>query len=144
MGAKENLDLVQELLRASRDGDHERYAEMLAEDAVLRAAGVPAAMGGVIKGRQAIADQVRTNAGGNRFEAKQMFADDEHVCVVGKVTADRWPGNDVLKGADRPYSMYECIVCRIVDGKLAEWTAYANWLDPYVQMGIIDVKTLTH
>jgi ketosteroid isomerase-like protein len=143
MGAKENLDLVDALLRASRDGDHVRYAELLAEDAVLRAAGVPAAMGGVISGRESMAESVRTNAAGNRFEVKEMFADDEHVCVVGKLTADRWPGTEVLKGADRPYSTYQCIVYRIADGKVAEATAYANWLDPYVQLGLIDVSTLT-
>jgi ketosteroid isomerase-like protein len=72
-----------------------------------------------------------------------MFGDDEHVCVVGKVTAVSFLGSQHLQGAERPYSTYECIVYRIADGKMAESTAYINWLDPYVQVGLVDVGTLT-
>ena len=32
---------------------------------------------------------------------------------------------------------------RITDGKVAESTAYINWLDPYVQVGLVDLSTLT-
>jgi hypothetical protein len=74
---------------------------------------------------------------------KQMFGDDEHVCVVGKVTAVSFLGSQHLQGAERPYSTYECIVYRIADGKMAESTAYIDWLDPYVQVGLVDVGTLT-
>jgi ketosteroid isomerase-like protein len=72
-----------------------------------------------------------------------MFGDGEHVCVVGKVNAERFPGNDFLRGVDLPYSTYECVVYRIADGKVAESTTYLNWLDPYVQVGLVDPSTLT-
>jgi ketosteroid isomerase-like protein len=141
MGAKQNLELIEEGQRALRDENYERYGELLADDAVFRMAGVPSGMGGVRTGKQAIVDQFR-QAGGT-FEVKKMFGDDDHVCVVGKVTAPRFPGTDYLRGADRPYATYECIVYRIAGGKVAESTAYINWLDPYVQVGLVDSSTLS-
>jgi hypothetical protein len=42
-----------------------------------------------------------------------------------------------------PYTTYECLVYRIVDGKVASSTAYINWLDPYVQVGLDDLGGLT-
>jgi hypothetical protein len=66
-----------------------------------------------------------------------------HLIGVGVVTADGWPGNEVLRGADRPYSTYECVVYRIANGKVAESTTYINWLDPYVQVGLVDMDTVT-
>ena len=101
MGAKENLDLVGQLQQAARDGDFDRYGELVADDAVWRMAGVPAGMGGVTTGREAIVDLVSRNTGGGGFEIKQQFGDDEHVCVVGKVTADRFIGSQYLRSADR-------------------------------------------
>ena len=83
---------------------------MLAADAVFRIAGVPARMGGVVTGRQAIVDQVRRTADDSSFEIKEMFGDDKNVCFVGKVTAERFSGNEHLRGANRPYTTYECIV----------------------------------
>ena len=122
-------------------GTSTRTRELLAADAVWRMSGVPAGMGGVTTGREAIVDLVRGGAGGS-FTVKQRFADDEHVCVVGKITADQFPGSDYLRGADKPFSAYECIVYRVADGKIAESTAYVNWLDPYVQMGLVDPGAL--
>jgi ketosteroid isomerase-like protein len=141
MGAEENLRLIEQLQQAARENDYDRYGELLADEAVFRVAGVPAGMGGLLTGRQAIVDQFRQGAG--TFDVKKMFGDDEHVCVVGKVTAERFPGNQALRGADRPYSTYECIVYRVEDGKVAESTAYLNWLDPYVQVGLVDASALT-
>ena len=143
MGAKANLELIEQFLQAARDQDVERYGQLLADDATFRAAGVPAGLGGVLHGREAIVEQLRRIAGASRFEIKHMFGDDQNVCVVGKVTAERFAGSVYLKGADRPYTTYECIVYRIADGKVAESTAYVNWLDPYVQMGLVDASTLT-
>ena len=143
MAAKRNLELVEQLQNASRDQDYERFGDLLADDAVFRMAGVPAALGGVTTGRQAIVDQFRANAGGGSVQIKQMFGDDKNVCVVAKVTAEGWPGNEVLQGADQRYSTYECIVYRITNGKVAESTTYINWLDPYVQVGLVDANTLT-
>jgi ketosteroid isomerase-like protein len=140
MGAKDNLEIVEQFLQAGRERDYGRYGALLADDAIFRVAGVPSGMGGVRSGRQAIVDQFRSGTG--TFETKQMFGDDEHVCLVGKVRAQSWPGNDVLRGAERPYSTYECIVYRIAGGKIAESTVYLNWLDPYVQVGLVDASTL--
>jgi hypothetical protein len=63
MGAKENLELIEELQRALRDLDFERYGQLLADDATLRTGGVPAGLGGVLTGRQAIVDQFRLTGG---------------------------------------------------------------------------------
>ena len=93
-------------------------------------------------GGQAIVDQFRGNAGRN-VQIKQLSGDDRHVCMVAKVTADGWPGNEVLRGADWPHSTYECVVYRIENGKVAESTTYINWLDPYVQVGLVDMEALT-
>ena len=143
MGVKENVELVEELQQAARDLDFDRYGQLIAEDATFRAAGVPSGLGGVVSGREAIVEQLRRTAGASRFEVKQMFGDDEYVCLVGKVSADRFLGSQHLREADRPYSTYECIVYRIANGKVTESTAYVNWLDPYVQVGLVDVSTLT-
>jgi ketosteroid isomerase-like protein len=143
MGTKQNLELIEELQQAARDQDFDRYGQLIADDAMSRVAGVPAGLGGVVTGRQAIVDQIRQTAGAATFEIKQMFGDDEHVCVVGKVRAERYIGSQYLQGADRPYSTYECIVYRIAKGKVADSTAYINWLDPYVQVGLVDLGTLT-
>jgi ketosteroid isomerase-like protein len=143
MDSKANIELIQELQQAARDQDFDRYGALLTDDVSFRMAGVPAALGGVTTGRQAVVDQFRQNAGGGRFDVKKMFGDDEHVCVVGKVNAERFPGNNFLRGADVPYSTYECVVYRIADGKVAESTTYLNWLDPYVQVGLVDAGGLT-
>ena len=143
MGVKENLELIEQLQQAARDLDFDRYGQLIAEDATFRAAGVPAALGGMLSGREAIVEQLRRTAGASRFEVKQMFGDDKHVCLVGKVTAKRFLGSQHLRDADLPYSTYECIVYRIANGKVTESTAYVNWLDPYVQVGLVDVSTLT-
>lgn len=142
MGANESLGVVQRMQEAQRDRDFDAYAELIAEDAVFRMSGVPAGMGGVTTGRQAIVDMISRGPTGGTFEVKQQFADDEHACIVGKITADAFPGNDYLRNADRPYSAYECVVYRIADGKVAESTAFVNWLDPYVQVGLVDPSTL--
>lgn len=143
MGAKENLELIETLQQATRDRDFDRYGALLSEDATQRMAGVPAAMGGVTSGRQAIVDQLRATAGPGNFDVKQMFGDDKHVCVVGKMTAAQFPGNQFLQGADQPFATYQCTVYEVAGGKVANWTTYVNWLDPYVQVGLVDASTLT-
>jgi ketosteroid isomerase-like protein len=141
MEAKANLELIEELQRALREQDFDHYGDLLSEDITVRMAGVPAALGGVTTGRDAVVEQMRQTTGG-QLEVRQMFGDDEHVCVIGKVQAERFPGNAYLRSSDRPYSTFECIVYRIVDGKVAESTAYINWLDPYVQVGLVDAASL--
>lgn len=143
MGTKDSLELVAQLHQAERDGDWDRYGELLTDDVMIRMAGVPTVMGGVTKGREAAVEQMRANTAAGTFDVKGMFGDDDQVCVVGKMSAERFPGSEFLRGVDRPYSTYECVVYRIADGRVAEWTAYVNWLDPYVQMGLVDPTTLT-
>jgi ketosteroid isomerase-like protein len=137
MGAKENLDIVAAMHQAAGQGDYATWGSYLADDAVFRAAGVPASMGGVTTGKQAIIDLVSGGPAGN-LEVKDRFADDDHVCVIGKVHATQFAGNDHLKGSDKPYTTYQCTVYRMADGKVAESTSYVNWLDPYVQVGLVD------
>jgi hypothetical protein len=106
-------------------------------------AGVPEGLGGVLRGREAIVEQLRRAGGESTFEVKQMFGDDRNVCVVGKVAAPRFIGSEHLRGEDRPYSTYECIVYRMAGGKVAESTTYTNWLDAYVQLGLVDLSSLS-
>src|SRR5262245_53908149 len=67
MGAKENVELIEQLQRAAGDLDFDRYGELIAEDATFRVAGVPAALGGVLSGREAVVEQLRQTAGVSRF-----------------------------------------------------------------------------
>ena len=60
-----------------------------------------------------------------------------------RVAAERFPGNTYLQGADHGYSTYECVVYRIANGRVAESTDYINWLDPYVQVALVDPSNLT-
>jgi ketosteroid isomerase-like protein len=141
MGANENLEVIAAMQQAARDSDYDQWGSYLADDAVFRAAGVPASMGGVTIGRQAIVELVSGNTGGS-YEVKDQFADDNHVCVIAKVNATQFPGNTYLQGADKPYSTYQCTVYRLADGKVLESTSYVNWLDPYVQVGLVDPSSL--
>jgi ketosteroid isomerase-like protein len=141
MGAKENLELVGRLRKAGADGDLETYGACIADDAVWRMAGVPAGMGGVTKGREAVLAAV-SQAGPGWFDVKDEFADDDHVCVIGRLTAESFSGNEHLRGSDVSFSTYQCLVYRVADGKVTECTAYVNWLDPYVQVGLVDPGSL--
>jgi ketosteroid isomerase-like protein len=141
MGAKQNLELIEQHLEATRARDEDRYAAAYAEDAIVRMTGVPRSLGGVIEGRQAILDNFRNMAPGT-FLVRQMFGDDSHVCVVGKLSST-FGGTQFLRGNDKPFATFECIVYRIEGGRIQEQTAYANWMDVYVQTGLIDVASLT-
>jgi hypothetical protein len=61
----------------------------------------------VTEGRQAILDNFRNLAPGT-FLVRQMFADDTHVCVVGKLSST-FGGTPFLRGNDRPFTPFECI-----------------------------------
>src|SRR5262249_47235870 len=135
MSAKDNLAVVEELRRAARGGGFGRHGETFTDDAVVRMAGVPAGMGGVIRGRQAIVEQSRSNASaGGSVETKTMFGDDEHVCVVGKLSAPGFAGNRYLKGTDRPFATYQCVVYRLAGGKGAAGPQYTNEVEPDAQI----------
>lgn len=136
------VDVVREAMEAAEKGDLDRYGELLDDDVTFRAAGVPSNLGGVNRGKDGVLQQMRDNPGGGTFELREIFGDDRNVCVVGKISADRFAGTRFLKGSDRPYSTFECIVFHVADGKIAQSTAYVNWLDPYVQVGLVNVGDL--
>ena len=91
MGAKENLELIEELQRALRDLDLERYGQLLADDATLRTAGVPRVGWGTHRPPGDRGPVLSDGERGQR-QIKQIFGDDKQVYVVGKVTAERFVG----------------------------------------------------
>lgn len=140
MGAKQNLEIVEELQEAARSGDWERYGELFDENATARLAGVPADLGGVVTGREAIVEFAR--GGTPQFEAKNSFGDDNQVCVISRFASSGFAGNEFLKGGDKPFTTWQCQVFRLEGGKVAEVTSYLNWLDVYVQTGLVDPTAL--
>ncbi len=144
MGSQENIKVVQEAMQAFRDRDEKRYGELLAEDAVIRVAGVPRALGGVTQGREQILANFRQQApaAGGEVELRSIFADDNHVCAVQKVSGP-FSGNQYFRGSDRPFSTYEAIVYELAGGRIREQTVYMNFLDVYVQAGLVPLSSLT-
>ena len=144
MGAKQNLEAVEELRQCARDGDWAHVADLLTEGTVMRIAGVPRGLGGVVEGRDAVLATMRANSdAGGTLEVRDMFGDDNHVCVVGKLTASDFPGNQFLRSSDEPFTTWQANIYRFDHGRIAETTMYCNWLDVYAQTGIIDVAQLT-
>lgn len=142
MGAKENVKLVQDMIAANRARDEERYLSFFTDDVTFRAAGVPRALGGV-QGK----DQVRENfrsaqPSGEGPTIRNVFADDSHVCLEERVTAN-FSGTRFFKGSGKPYTTYQCVVYEIAGGKIKSSTAYINFLDVYVQAGMVDLSKLT-
>ena len=143
MGSQENIKVVQELMQAFRNRDEKRYGELLAEDAVVRVAGVPRALGGVIQGREQILANFRQQApAGGEVELRSIFADDNHVCAVQKISGP-FSGNQYFRGSDRPFSTYEAIIYELAGGRIREQTVYMNFLDVYVQAGLVPLSSLT-
>ena len=143
MGAQENIKVVKELQQAVRDRDEKRYGELLAEDAVIRVAGVPRALGGVTQGRdQILANFRQQNPAAGQVEMRDVFADDNHVCAMMKVSGP-FAGNEHFRGTGNPFSTYECIVYGLDGGRVREQTVYMNFLDVYVQAGLVPLTSLT-
>ena len=143
MGAQDNIRVVQELQRVFRDRDAKRYGELLTDDAVIRVAGVPRALGGVTQGReQILADFRQQSAPAGEAEVQSVFADDNHVCAVMKVSGP-FAGNQYFRGSGKPFSTYECIVYGLDGGRIRETTMYMNFLDVYVQAGLVPLSSLT-
>ena len=141
MGAKENLETVERLREAVSGGDQAALDNLLTDDCTMRMAGVPAALGGVLKGRAAIANFYAGNVN-NPADIKTEFADDNNVCVVTKMQGTQFPGNEHLKGGGAPFTTYGCSVYTFRDGQISDMTNYVNWLDVYVQSGVVDVASL--
>ena len=143
MGSQENIKVVQEAMQAFRNRDEKRYGELLAEDAVVRVAGVPRALGGVIQGREQILANFRQQTPpAGEVELRSIFADENHVCAVQKVSGP-FSGNQYFRGSDRPFSTYEAIVYELAGGRIREQTVYMNFLDVYVQAGLVPLNSLT-
>ncbi len=142
MGAQENIKTVQELVQAVRDRDEARYVQLFTEDAVIRVAGVPRALGGVSQGREQILANLRQLGPAGQAEIRSIFADDNQVCAVMKVSGP-FTGNQYFKGSERPFSTYECIVYGLEGGRIKEQTVYMNFLDVYVQAGLVPLDSLT-
>ena len=143
MGSQENIKVVQEAMQAFRNRDEKRYGELLAEDAVVRVAGVPRALGGVIQGREQILANFRQQApAGGEVELRSIFADDNHVCAVQKVSGP-FAGNQHFRGSGKPFSTYEALVYELEGGRVKEQTVYMNFLDVYVQAGLVPLSSLT-
>lgn len=143
MGSKENIKVVQDLIQAFRDRDEKRYSELLADDAVIRVAGVPRALGGVTQGReQILANMRQQDAPQGDAEIRSIFADDSHVCAIMKVSGP-FAGNQYFRGSGKPFSTYEAMVYELEGGRVREQTVYMNFLDVYVQAGLVPLNTLT-
>ena len=143
MGSQENIKVVQQLQQAFRDRDEKRYGELLAEDAVIRVAGVPHALGGVTRGREQILANFRQQAPPpGEAEVRSIFADDNHVCAVQKISGP-FAGNQHFRGSGKPFSTYGAVVYALDGGRIREQTVYMNFLDVYVQAGLVPLSSLT-
>ncbi len=143
MGSQENIKVVQDLMQAGRDRDEARYGQLLTEDAVIRVAGVPRALGGVTQGRDQILQNFREQGPPpGEVEVRSIFADDNSVCAVMKVSGP-FTGNQYFRGSDRPFSTYQCTVYGLKGGRVREQTMYMNFLDAYVQAGLVPLDSLT-
>ncbi len=142
MGAQENIKVVRDLVQAARDRDETRYVQMFTEDAVIRVAGVPRGLGGVSQGREQILANFRQLGPAGQAEIRSIFADDNQVCAVMKVSGP-FTGNQYFKGSERPFSTYECIVYGLEGSRIKEQTVYMNFLDVYVQAGLVPLDSLT-
>jgi hypothetical protein len=145
VGAKENVALIEELVRAERDRNWVRYGELLADNVSFRLAGVPLHLAGTVQGKENVVAYARANAsGGTTFSTRDIFGDDRNVCLTGRLSAPRFLGNQYLRSSDRSYSTYQCTVYNIdYQGKVASWTTYLNWLDVYTQVGLVDPMSIT-
>ncbi len=142
MGSQENIKVVQDLIQANRDRDEARLSQLLTEDAVIRVAGVPRALGGVTQGRDQILANLREQGPAGQAEIRSIFADDNNVCAVLKVSGP-FTGSQHFRGSDRPFSTYECIVYGLDGGRIKDQTVYMNFLDVYVQAGLVPLSSLT-
>ena len=143
MSAAGNIKLMQEMMAAARDRNEDRYLACFADYVVIRAAGVPKALGGVTQGKNQIRENFRNaQPAANPPQVRTIFADEGHVCLEERVSSN-FNGTAFFKGSGKPYTTYQCIVYEIEDNRIKSSTAYINFLDVYVQAGMVDVSTLT-
>jgi ketosteroid isomerase-like protein len=135
-----NRVTIEALLAATRDHDEGAFGAVYADDAVIRQSGVPQSLGGVLRGRNDIVENFRRQDPA-RIDVRMMFGDDTHICVVGKLSGIT-TGTEKLKGSNQPFITYECSVYRLRDGLIEQQLVFVNWLDPYVQAGLVDIASL--
>ncbi len=142
MGAQENIKLVQDLMQAARSRDVRKYGEFFADDAAIRVAGVPRTLGGLTRGReQIVANFAQQSGPAGEAEIRSVFADEGHACAIVKVNGN-FAGTQYFRGTGKPFSTYECIVYDIENGRIKGQTVYMNFLDVYVQAGLIPIDLL--
>ena len=94
----------------------------------------------VLDGRDRIVENLRRHDI-ESYEVRLMFGDGAHVCAVIKLSG-AMVGTQFLQGNNQPYSTYECVVYQIAGGRILEQTSYINWMDVYVQTGLVDLAPL--
>lgn len=142
MAAQENIRIVRDYMQAVRDRDERRMGDILADHAVVRVAGVPRALGGVVQGREQILQNFRQQPPPQgEADTRTIFADDTHVCAVQRVSAS-FDGSEHFKGTGKPYTTYQAAVYTLAGGRIEEQTLYINFLDVYVQAGVIGLDSL--
>ncbi len=140
MRYESNRAVIERLLAATRDRDESAFAAAYADDAVVRQSGVPESLGGVLRGRKAIAENFRRQDPA-AIDVRLMFGDDSHVCVVGRLSGILG-GTEKLKGTNQPFKTYECAVYTLRDGLIEQQVTFVNWLDAYVQADLVRLPDL--
>jgi hypothetical protein len=141
MSFESNRATIEGLLAATRGRDETTFAAAYRDDAVVRQSGVPESIGGVLRGRTAIVENFRRQDPAT-VDVRLIFGDDTHVCVVGRLSGIM-TGTEKLKGNNQPFTSYECAVYTFRSGLIDQQLMFVNWLDPYVQVGIVDIASLT-
>ncbi len=129
-------------MQATRDRDEARYGQLFTDDAVLRIAGVPRALGGVAQGREQILENFRQLGPAGEAEIRDIFADEDHACAIVKVSGP-FTGNQFFRGGGKPFTTYQSLVFNMEGGRIREQTVYMNFLDVYVQAGLVPLESLT-
>lgn len=132
--------IIHELLGAVAAGDGQRAGDLYTDNAVVRMSGVPRHLGGVVEGRDAIVADV-TQRPKSTLDVRLVFGDGQHACAVVKRTSTV-TATETFQGSSNEFTTYECVVFGLEDGRVNEQTTYVNWLDAYVQVGLIDLGTL--
>ena len=147
MGAHESIEVVRRMLTAARTRDAAGFIACFTEDAVLRQAGVPSTVGGMIQGRGAILDGFHAGRHLEFYreaEVRQIFADESgNVCVVRRVHAPRSAGSAFIRAGDRSYTTHDCAVYRVEGGCIRAGTLYCNWVDVFIQSGVLSPDALS-
>lgn len=140
MGSSTRIDVIDDLLRALAAGDAQQAGDLYTDDAVVRMAGVPRHLGGVVEGRDAIIEDIAQRPPPT-LDVRLVFGADDLACAVVKRTSSVTSTRQ-LKGSTNQFTTYECVVFRLAAGLVAEQTTYVNWLDAYVQSGLVDLAPL--